>query len=197
MSGADRNADTNTARAAHAASPAAVPAAGAQRGGAANFRWLLLTLAVILLDQWTKRLIAGHLSLLEVRRVLPVFDLVYYHNPGAAFSFLIDASGWQRWLFTALAVVVSLALLVWLQRIDRRTPWVAAAVALVLGGAVGNAVDRVRLGYVIDFIQVHWGSHYFPAFNVADSGITVGAAILILDAWLCSRRARNSSPQGV
>lgn len=157
-------------------------------GTRANLRWLLLSLAVIGLDQWTKQLIVRSLELFQTRVLLPVFNLTYLHNTGAAFSFLDGASGWQRWLFTGLAGVVSIALVVWLRRIDRRDPWLAAAVALILGGALGNAIDRVRLGYVVDFIQVHWGTHYFPAFNVADSAITVGAAVLILDAWADGRR---------
>jgi signal peptidase II len=116
-----------------------------------------------------------------------VLEITRYHNTGAAFSFLADAAGWQRWLFTALAIIVSTALVVWLRRIDRGDTALASSVALILAGALGNVIDRLRLGHVIDFIHFHWGEHYFPAFNVADSAITIGAALLLLDAWLEAR----------
>jgi signal peptidase II len=153
-----------------------------------SLAWLWLAALVIVLDQLSKLFIVRHLGPLQSQRVLPVFNLTYWHNTGAAFSFLDNASGWQRWLFTLLALAVSIALVCWLRRIDRRAPWLAAAITLVLGGALGNAIDRLRLGYVIDFIQVHWGAHYFPIFNVADSAITIGAALLIVDTWLEGRR---------
>jgi signal peptidase II len=152
----------------------------------------LLTGAVIGADQWSKWLIERTLQLSEVRYYLPVFNLVRAHNRGAAFSMFDAASGWQRWVFSALAVVVSVTLIVWLARLERRAALMAAALALILGGALGNVIDRLRLGYVIDFVQVHWQEHYFPAFNVADSAITVGAAILLLDAFLSSRRATRA-----
>jgi signal peptidase II len=119
--------------------------------------------------------------------VLPIFEITRLHNTGAAFSFLAEAAGWQRWLFTTLAIIVSAALVLWLRRIDSEARLLASAVALILGGALGNVIDRLRLGYVIDFLNVHWGVHYFPAFNVADSSITIGAALLLLDAWLEAR----------
>jgi signal peptidase II len=142
---------------------------------------------VIVLDQLSKSAIERQLALYDYRVILPVFNLTRAHNSGAAFSFLDQASGWQRWLFTALAVIVSGALVLWLKRMPRAARLLGASVALILAGALGNVIDRLRLGYVIDFIQVHWQRHYFPAFNVADSAITVGAALLILDAWLDSR----------
>jgi signal peptidase II len=104
------------------------------------------------------------------------------HNVGAAFSFLASASGWQRWLFIVLAVGVSIAIVVWLFRMPPSKVLLAAGLSLVLGGAIGNVIDRIRLGYVVDFIHFHWDRAYFPAFNVADSAITVGAAFLLLDA---------------
>jgi signal peptidase II len=149
--------------------------------------WLWLTACVIVLDQLSKSAIERQLALYDYRVVLPVFNLTRAHNSGAAFSFLDQASGWQRWLFTALAVIVSGALVLWLKHMPRAARLLGASVALILAGALGNVIDRLRLGYVIDFIQVHWQRHYFPAFNVADSAITVGAALLILDAWLDSR----------
>lgn len=161
-----------------APSPPAVPG---------QLRWLLLTAAVIGIDQWSKRLIETTLQLADTRYCLPVFNLVRWHNRGAAFSMFERASGWQRWAFSGLAAVVSLALMVWLARLERRANLLAAALALILAGALGNVVDRLRLGYVIDFLQVHWQQHYFPAFNVADSAITVGAGCLLLDAWLSGR----------
>lgn len=153
-----------------------------------QLRWLALTAAIIGADQWSKRLVEGGLQMSEARYCLPVFNLVRAHNRGAAFSMFDTASGWQRWVFSGLAVVVSVALIVWLARLERRASLLAAALALILGGALGNVIDRLRLGYVIDFVQVHWQQHYFPAFNVADAAITIGAGCLLLDAFLSSRR---------
>ena len=164
---------------------AATPAAG-------QLRWLLLAAAVIALDQWSKRLLEAALQLSETRYVLPVFNIVRAHNRGAAFSMFDAASGWQRWVFSALAIGVSAALIVWLKRLERGATLLAAALALVLGGALGNVIDRLRLGYVVDFIQVHWQQHYFPAFNVADAAITVGAGLLLLDALLNNRRTAGA-----
>jgi signal peptidase II len=125
----------------------------------------------------------------EFTRILAVLDVTCMHNVGAAFSFLASASGWQRWLFIGLAGVVSIGIIVWLIRLPRGThALLAAGLALVLGGALGNVIDRIRLGYVIDFIHFHWDRAYFPAFNVADSAITVGAACLLLDALFESKR---------
>jgi signal peptidase II len=125
----------------------------------------------------------------EFTRILAVLDITCMHNVGAAFSFLASASGWQRWLFIGLAGVVSIGIIVWLIRLPRGThALLAAGLALVLGGALGNVIDRIRLGYVIDFIHFHWDRAYFPAFNVADSAITVGAACLLLDALFESKR---------
>jgi len=145
--------------------------------------WLWLSVAVIVLDQATKFLVTRFLDLYERVEVLPVLDFTLLHNTGAAFSILAGASGWQRWFFIVLAVVVSLTLVIWLWRLPRGDRLIAIALALVLGGALGNLLDRVRHGYVVDFIHAHWGAAYFPAFNIADSAITVGAALLILDAF--------------
>jgi signal peptidase II len=155
------------------------------RIGALIYLWL--TAAVIALDQLTKALIEHSLNLYQSISVLPVLEITRLHNTGAAFSFLADETGWQRWLFTALALAVSAFLVLWLRRIDRGSRTLASAVALILGGALGNVLDRLRLGHVIDFIHAHWGEHYFPAFNVADSAITIGAGLLLLDAWLEAR----------
>ena len=155
------------------------------RGG----RWLLLSALIVILDQLSKAFITRHFGVFEFTSVLPVLDITRLHNVGAAFSFLATASGWQRWLFIALAVGVSIAITTWLVRLPRRArTLLAAGLALVLGGALGNVIDRIRLGHVIDFIHFHWDQAYFPAFNVADSAITVGAACLLLDALFDSQR---------
>ncbi len=151
--------------------------------GALN--WLWLTFVIVTVDQWTKRLITNHLAEFEAIVLLPVLDLMRLHNTGAAFSFLSDASGWQRWFFASLAVVVSVGILIWLWRLRvSGRNLLAAGLCLVLGGALGNVIDRVLLGHVVDFVRVHYGSWYFPAFNVADSSITIGVALLILDTLL-------------
>jgi len=153
-----------------------------------QLRWLGLSAVLIALDQWTKHLVETRLENFETRVILPVFDLVRAHNRGAAFSMFNDAGGWQRWAFSALALGVSGALIVWLARLERRAQLLAAGLALILAGALGNLIDRLRQGSVVDFLQVHWHDHYFPAFNVADSCITLGAIALLLDALLNSRR---------
>jgi signal peptidase II len=159
------------------------------RGRAAS--WLLLSACVVLADQLSKAYIARHFLEFEFIRILSVLDITRMHNVGAAFSFLASASGWQRWVFIGLAVVVSIGITIWLLRLPRGVhALLAGGLALVLGGAIGNLIDRIRLGYVIDFIHFHWDRAYFPAFNVADSAITVGAACLLLDAILESKRKK-------
>jgi signal peptidase II len=161
----------------------------ALRAGASN--WLWLALAVIALDQWTKSLVTDHLEEFERVVLLPMLEFMRLHNEGAAFSMLSEASGWQRWLFTALGVAVSAGILIWLRRLPSSGQNVlAAGLSLILGGALGNVIDRVLFGHVIDFIRVHYREHYFPAFNVADSAITIGAVLLILDNLLEYDRAR-------
>jgi signal peptidase II len=145
--------------------------------------WLWLSLSVIALDQATKFVAARFLELFERVEVLPVLDFTLLHNTGAAFSMLANASGWQRPFFITLGLVVSALLVVWIWRSPRGDKLLPMALALILGGAIGNVIDRIRYGYVVDFIHVHWGASYFPAFNIADSAITVGAALLILDAF--------------
>ncbi len=147
------------------------------------WKWFSLSLLVIVLDHIAKWSASAMLTYGVPVEVLPFFNLTLAHNKGAAFSFLSDAGGWQRWLFTAIAVGVSLFLAFWLKRVkgQRLLSW---ALALILGGALGNLIDRVVLGYVVDFISVHYGGWYFPAFNIADSAITIGAGLLILDMFL-------------
>lgn len=158
-----------------------------------SLKWLWIALVVIVADQLTKAMIESRFELYEVLEVWPVFDLTRLHNPGAAFSLLATASGWQRWFFIALGTGVSIGIVFWLRSLPYRTPfWLPLGLVLVMGGALGNVIDRVRFGYVIDFLHFHWKGAYFPAFNVADTAITIGAGLLILDAVLEGRRARQA-----
>ncbi|WP_127996214.1 signal peptidase II [Piscinibacter defluvii] len=150
--------------------------------------WLAIAALVIVADQFTKTLILGWFQLGDSRSVTSFFNLVRVHNTGAAFSFLAGASGWQRWFFVGLGAAAAV-FIVWLLRSHGGQRLFATALALILGGALGNVVDRLLHGYVVDFIQVHYGGWYFPSFNVADSAITIGAALLILDEL---RRVRRS-----
>ncbi|CAB1404575.1 Lipoprotein signal peptidase (EC 3.4.23.36) [Pseudomonas fluorescens] len=147
--------------------------------------WLWLSLLVLVIDQASKFYFEGRLEMFQQIVIIPdLFSWTLAYNTGAAFSFLADSSGWQRWLFALIAIVVSGVLVVWLKRLGRNDTWLAIALALVLGGALGNLYDRVALGHVIDFILVHWQNRwYFPAFNFADSAITVGAIMLALDMF--------------
>ncbi|VEF12932.1 Signal peptidase II [Pseudomonas fluorescens] len=147
--------------------------------------WLWLSLLVLVVDQASKFYFEGNLEMFQQIVVIPdLFSWTLAYNTGAAFSFLADSSGWQRWLFALIAIVVSAVLVVWLKRLGRNETWLAVALALVLGGALGNLYDRIALGHVIDFILVHWQNRwYFPAFNIADSAITVGAIMLALDMF--------------
>lgn len=152
-------------------------------------KWLWLSVIVIALDQITKALASAHLVLHEPVAVLPLFNLTLMHNSGAAFSFLAQAGGWQRWFFVAVAVVVAVALTLWLRQLRSGQTWLAVALALVLGGALGNVWDRVMLGYVVDFVDVYYGEWHWPAFNIADSAISVGAVMLLVDAFRGERQA--------
>jgi signal peptidase II len=157
-----------------------------------GWRWLPLALLVIVLDQLVKAWVVNHFQLFERVHLLPVLDIILTYNTGAAFSFLADAAGWQRWLFVLLALAVSAVLIGWLRRLRALTQrLLCCGLALIVGGALGNLIDRLRHGRVVDFVHAHWGEHYFPAFNVADSAITIGAALLLLDALLESRRGRS------
>jgi len=151
--------------------------------------WLGVALVVILIDQATKFLIVDRMALNDSHRITSFFNIVRWHNTGAAFSFLHDAAGWQRWFFVALGIVAAL-FIVWMLSRHGGQRLFAAALALILGGAIGNVIDRLWHGYVVDFLQVHYARSYFPAFNVADSAITVGAILLILDELLRVRRGR-------
>ena len=148
-----------------------------------GLRWLWLTLICLILDQVTKQLVVGSFELYESVSVLPIFSITYVQNLGAAFSFLADQGGWQRWFFTAIAAIASIVFIVWLAKTPRSQTILSIAFALMLSGAVGNLIDRAMFGYVIDFIDFHWSGKHFPAFNVADSMIFIGAALMILDSF--------------
>jgi signal peptidase II len=160
-----------------------------KRNSGSLLPWLAIAVVVILIDQFTKTLILGAFQPNDSHTVTSFFNIVRVHNSGAAFSFLAGASGWQRWFFVGLGALAAL-FIVWMLRSHGGQRLFSWALALVLGGALGNVIDRLIHGYVVDFIQVHYQASYFPSFNVADSAITVGAALLILDELLRVRRAR-------
>jgi signal peptidase II len=156
-----------------------------------GIRWLWIAVLVVIADQITKLWIENNMVLGERIYLLPVFDIVRAHNYGAAFSFLDDAGGWQRWAFSIFAIGASIAIVYWLRAVSLATQaLLACGLALILGGAVGNVLDRLEHGFVVDFVHVHWNEASFPAFNVADAAISIGAAFVILDALLESRRER-------
>jgi signal peptidase II len=139
---------------------------------------------VILIDQVTKQIAEAQLSLHEPVNLIPYFDWYLTYNTGAAFSLLADAGGWQRWLFTVIAIVVCVVIVQWIRKLPPEDSLAALSLGLILGGAIGNLIDRILLGHVIDYIQVWLGSYPFPAFNIADAAISVGAALLILSSFL-------------
>jgi signal peptidase II len=152
--------------------------------------WLGLALIILIADQFTKTLILGYYKLGDSTYVASFFNVVRVHNAGAAFSFLANAGGWQRWFFTGIGILAT-GFIVWMLRAHSGQKLFAFALACILGGAVGNVIDRLLHGYVVDFLDFHWGGWHFPAFNVADSGITVGAMCLILDEVLRVRRGKS------
>lgn len=157
--------------------------------------WLWLSVLVIALDQATKHYFEARFELYQTLDVIPgYFAWTLAYNTGAAFSFLADHSGWQRWLFALIAIGVSVVLVVWMKRLKPGETWLAVALALVLGGALGNLYDRMVLGHVVDFILFHWQYRWrFPAFNVADSAITVGAVMLALDMFRSSKTRETAN----
>lgn len=150
-------------------------------------KWLGVSLVVIILDQLSKYVANARLVYAEPLSVVPSFNLTLLYNRGAAFSFLSDAGGWQRWFFVAVSVIAAVLLTLWLRKLKAEQWMLALALSLVIGGAVGNLVDRLWLGYVIDFIQLYYKSFFWPAFNIADSAITVGAVLLVWDGLFANK----------
>ena len=157
-----------------------------------NLWWLLLAAVSIVLDQYTKHLASTKLIFAEPVPVLPFLNWTLLHNYGAAFSFLADKGGWQKWLFSGLALAVSLSIMAYLRKIPQQAKLLALGLSLVMAGALGNLIDRVRLGYVIDFLHVHYGdAWHFPIFNMADVAINIGVALILIDAFLLESK-RNT-----
>ncbi len=159
------------------------------RGSGDVLPWLGLSLLILIADQVTKVMVLGYFRLGDSTHVTRFFNLVRVHNEGAAFSFLAGASGWQRWFFTAIGIAAAI-FIVWMLKSHPGQRLFAFAMACILAGAIGNVIDRLVHGYVVDFLQFHFASWYFPSFNVADSAITIGAIAMILDELLRVRRAR-------
>jgi len=149
--------------------------------------WLLLAAVLVALDWWTKHLASQNLMMYRPVEITPWLNLTLAHNEGAAFSFLAGAGGWQRWFFSVVAVVISVILMVWLWRLPDRSRLLPVAISLVLGGAIGNLIDRVRFGYVVDFVDVHYSGWHWPAFNLADSVIVIGVILLLIEGFLPRR----------
>lgn len=154
-----------------------------------QLKWLWLSLCLIAMDQLTKQIAEAQLTPHQPVNVMPYFDWFLTYNTGAAFSLLADAGGWQRWLFTIIAIVISLVIVQWLRKLPNDETLTAVSLSLILGGAIGNLIDRILFGHVIDYVQVWLGSYPFPAFNLADAAISVGAALLILSSFVGTRKA--------
>lgn len=154
---------------------------------ASGWRWLWVALLVVLADRATKLLAFYTLTLYSPQRISSFFNFTLAYNKGAAFSFLNDASGWQMWLFGSLAVLVSVSILIWLRRLSSLQRWMSVALSLIMGGALGNLWDRIQYGYVIDFLEFHMSTWSWPAFNIADSAICVGAFMIIVDTFFARK----------
>jgi len=148
-----------------------------------GLRWLWLTLVFLILDQVTKHLVVDSMALYQSIEVLPFFNITYVHNLGAAFSFLADQGGWQRWFFTAVATIASIIFIVWLAKTPKENTLLSIAFALLLSGALGNLIDRALFGYVIDFLDFYIADNHWPTFNIADSMIFIGAGLMIFDSF--------------
>ena len=158
-----------------------------------NLRWLWLSAAVVAVDQLSKQIASQMLGLHQPVPVLPFLNLTLTHNTGAAFSFLSDAGGWQRWFFVTLTLVISVVIVVWMTRLKEGHRWLICALALVLGGALGNLWDRLAIGAVVDFIDVYYGTWHWPAFNLADSAICIGAVMLVVSTFK-EEKAEDETP---
>ncbi len=161
-----------------------------------SFRWFGLSGLIVLLDQLSKFWATASLRLYESLDWLPFLSMTLMHNEGAAFSMLSEQDGWQRWFLSLLAVGLSFLISIWIVRLPQQAHWQGAALALILGGAMGNLIDRLRFGYVVDFIDVHWHSWHWPAFNLADSAISVGAVILVLAGFLGPAEKKKTDGKG-
>jgi signal peptidase II len=148
-----------------------------------RLKWLGLSLLALILDQASKLVIASSMQLYQSIPITSFFKLTYVRNTGAAFSFLSDAGGWQRWFFAVLAILISIIIAVWLTRLKKQETLLAVALSLILGGAMGNLIDRLAYGYVIDFLDVYYQTWHWPAFNVADSAITLGVILMLLESF--------------
>lgn len=157
-------------------------------------KWLWLSAITLVLDQASKLAVDGSMALFESIPLLPSFNLTYVHNTGAAFSFLAQAGGWQRWLFAGLALIVSGIITAWLLRLEKHETLMATALSLILGGAIGNLIDRVAYGYVIDFLDVYYQQWHWPAFNIADSAICIGVALMLLESFGLGKQTQSSQP---
>jgi signal peptidase II len=151
--------------------------------GRSGLIWLVLSIFLLALDQISKWVVSTEMSLYQTIDILPVFNFTYVHNYGAAFSFLSEAGGWQKYFFSTIAVTISVLLIYWLKKLPATNKLLCSAYALVLAGAIGNLIDRLVHGYVIDFLHVYYQQYDFPVFNIADVAISIGAALLLLDAF--------------
>lgn len=158
-----------------------------------NIYWLWLSAIALVADQITKAMIRKRFDLYEYESITPFFDLIRLHNTGAAFSFLADQPGWQQYFFVLIALVVSVVILVWMRSLEGRQAFIAAALSLLLGGALGNVIDRVAFGYVTDFLYFNWQGYYWPAFNIADIAICAGAVGLIIDSIFGGKNSNEST----
>jgi len=156
-------------------------------------KWTIISIVIIVLDQITKAIATANLNMFDPVPVMPMFNFTLMHNTGAAFSFLSDAGGWQRWFFTALASIVSVVIIIWIKRLSAHEKLMAICLSLILGGAIGNLIDRVRFGYVVDFIDVYYNDAHWPAFNIADSAITVGAILMIFLSFRSEKEPENET----
>ena len=158
-------------------------------------KWLWLSLLIVVLDQITKQIAEGNLPFQQLVEVLPGFDWYLTYNTGAAFSILAEAGGWQRWFFTLVGIVVGIVIFFWMRKLTRNETWTAISLCLILAGDIGNLIDRIYYGHVIDFIQVWLGNYPWPSFNIADSAISVGVVLLILTSFLVREEAGKETSE--